>query len=91
MAKISVRANKRINLGSLGWLNLSRSGASLTLGKPGLSVNIGKSGTYLNLGMPGTGISTRTKLEGIDSVKSQIIAKRELNRSSTNRRTRTTP
>lgn len=43
-------------------LNLSFSGASLTVGPRGASVNIGPSGTYLNAGLPGTGLYVRERL-----------------------------
>lgn len=43
-------------------LNLSKSGASVTVGKPGLSVNLGKDGATGNVGIPGTGLSSREKI-----------------------------
>jgi hypothetical protein len=59
----NVRFNRRVKLSEHVTVNLSKSGASLTLGVPGLSINLGKRGTYLNMGLPGTGLSTRTKLD----------------------------
>lgn len=38
-------------------INLSKTGASLTLGGRGASVNLSKRGTKTTLGLPGTGIS----------------------------------
>lgn len=44
-------------------LNLSKSGASLSVGGRGASVNIGPRGTYGNIGLPGTGLSYRERLD----------------------------
>ena len=41
-------------------VNLSKSGASVSVGGPGASVNIGKRGVTRTIGIPGTGISDRT-------------------------------
>lgn len=38
-------------------INLSKSGASLTVGKAGACVNVSKRGTRTTVGLPGTGIS----------------------------------
>ena len=45
-------------------VNLSKSGASLSVGQRGASVSFGKRGTHANVGMPGTGLSYRTRVEG---------------------------
>jgi Protein of unknown function (DUF4236) len=58
------RFQKRISLLPGIRLNLSKSGASVTVGKPGLSVNLGKDGATGNVGIPGTGLSYREKLAG---------------------------
>lgn len=58
------RFQKRISLLPGIRLNLSKSGASVTVGKPGLSVNIGKGGATGNVGIPGTGLSYREKIGG---------------------------
>jgi hypothetical protein len=58
------RFQKRISLFPGIRLNLSKSGASVTLGKPGLSVNLGKDGATGNVGIPGTGLSYREKIGG---------------------------
>lgn len=58
------RFQKRISLFPSIRLNLSKSGASVTLGKPGLSVNLGKGGATGNVGIPGTGLSYREKIAG---------------------------
>jgi hypothetical protein len=38
-------------------INLSKSGASLSVGRPGATVNFSKRGTRATVGLPGTGIS----------------------------------
>ncbi|BDD02079.1 DUF4236 domain-containing protein [Persicobacter psychrovividus] len=45
-------------------VNLSKTGASLTIGPDGCNVNIGKKGTYLNTGIPGSGLYDRKKISG---------------------------
>ncbi|MDU6411115.1 MAG: DUF4236 domain-containing protein [Yersiniaceae bacterium] len=44
-------------------VNLSGSGASMSIGPRGASVSFGKRGTYANLGLPGTGLSYRMRLD----------------------------
>lgn len=44
-------------------VNLSKTGASLSVGGRGASVNIGPRGTYGNVGLPGTGLSYRERLD----------------------------
>jgi len=58
------RFQKRISLLPGIRLNLSKSGASVTVGKSGLSVNLGKDGATGNVGIPGTGLSYRQKITG---------------------------
>lgn len=58
-----MRYRKSITLMKGVRLNLSKSGASLTVGPRGASVNFGKNGTYLNTGIPETGIYDRTRLD----------------------------
>jgi hypothetical protein len=48
-------------------LNLSGSGASLTVGPRGASVNFGSRGTFFNSGIPGTGLYSRSRLGGAPS------------------------
>lgn len=61
---MGLRFRKTIRLGNLARVNLSKSGASVTVGPPGASVNLGPRGAYLNCGIPGTGLSSRTRLGG---------------------------
>ena len=42
------------------WLNLSKSGTSLSVGGKGLTFNIGKKGTRATVGLPGSGLSYST-------------------------------
>jgi hypothetical protein len=58
------RFQKRITLLPGIRLNLSKTGASVTVGKPGMSVNLGKDGASGNVGIPGTGLSYRQKITG---------------------------
>ncbi len=44
-------------------VNLSKTGASLSVGGRGASVNIGPRGAYGNVGLPGTGLSYRERLD----------------------------
>lgn len=44
-------------------VNLSKTGASLSVGGRGASVNIGPRGTYANVGLPGTGLSYRERID----------------------------
>lgn len=45
-------------------MNLSGSGASLSVGPRGSSIGIGRRGTYLNTGIPGTGLYARQRIGG---------------------------
>ena len=38
-------------------INLSKSGASLSVGRPGATLNFGRRGTRATVGLPGTGLS----------------------------------
>jgi len=51
-------------------INLSKSGASLSVGRPGATVNFSKRGTRATVGLPGTGISwSETKPWGHQAVQ----------------------
>ena len=41
----------------LVWLNLSKSGISITIGPRGLKLTLGRRGPRITAGLPGTGIS----------------------------------
>ncbi|MGU9827757.1 DUF4236 domain-containing protein [Pseudomonas sp. LF242] len=53
-----MRFQKRIQVLPWVWLNISKSGFSLSFGPPGLSINLGKKGTRVTAGLPGTGLSS---------------------------------
>lgn len=50
-------------------INLSKSGASLTVGKAGACVNVSKRGTRATVGLPGTGISYSTQVSAHTSTR----------------------
>jgi Protein of unknown function (DUF4236) len=55
------RFRKRLRLFPGAWINLSKSGASLSVGGHGLTANIGKGGVQETMGLPGSGLTYRTK------------------------------
>lgn len=57
------RFSKRISILPGVRLNLSGSGASLSVGPRGASITMGKRGVYGNVGIPGTGLSYRERLD----------------------------
>lgn len=57
------RFRKSLNILPGVRVNLSGSGASLSMGPRGASVSIGKQGVYGNIGIPGTGLSWRERLD----------------------------
>lgn len=58
---MEIRFKKRIGLGKLIHLSLSKSGISITAGVKGASINIGNNGAYLNTGIPRIGLYSREK------------------------------
>jgi hypothetical protein len=60
------RYQKRIGLGSLARINLSKSGASLSLGPRGARVTIGRT-PRVTVGLPGTGLYWTETLKRGDS------------------------
>lgn len=59
-----MRYRKSIKIAKGVRVNLSKSGASLSVGGRGASVSMGSRGTYLNTGIPGTGLYSRQKIGG---------------------------
>lgn len=59
----NVRFQKRIRLLPFLWLNLSKTGTSLTLGCRFLKINVGKRGIWLTGSLTGTGLSVRHQLK----------------------------
>lgn len=56
------RFRRSIRLGKGLRINLSKSGASLSVGRRGATVNFGPKGERVTVGVPGTGISYSSKL-----------------------------
>lgn len=56
------RFQKRVKLLPGVSVNLSKSGASLTVGTPGAKVTVGPKGSHAHAGIPGTGVSYHQKL-----------------------------
>jgi hypothetical protein len=57
-----LRFQKRLRLGKGLWINLGKSGASLSAGRRGATVNLGRRGVQGTLGIPGSGLSWRERL-----------------------------
>ena len=64
---MALRFRRSIKLAPGLRLNLSGSGASLTVGPRGASVNFGSRGAFFNSGIPGTGLYTRSRLGSVPS------------------------
>ena len=65
------RFSKRIKLMPGVRVNISKSGASLSVGPRGASVTMGKRGVYGNVGIPGSGLSYRERLDRPASAKAR--------------------
>lgn len=59
----NVRFQKRIRLLPFLWLNLSKTGTSLTFGCRFLKLNFGKRGIWITGSLTGTGLSIRHQLK----------------------------
>ena len=68
---------KRIKIAPGININLSKSGASLSVGPRGAKVNFGKRGTYVTTGIPGTGIYSRTKISNNNTSEVNISDKNQ--------------
>jgi hypothetical protein len=53
---MGLRISKRLGLGKLARLNISKSGISIGLGPSGLNVNVKPGQTRTTVGVPGSGI-----------------------------------
>jgi len=60
---MAFRFRKRIKLFPGVWVNLSKTGASVSAGVPGATVNMGHGKTRATVGLPGTGLSYSTTSE----------------------------
>ena len=54
---MGIRFRKRIKLFPGLWVNLSKSGASVSAGVKGFTVNSGRGKTRTTVGLPGTGVN----------------------------------
>lgn len=63
---MSLRFRRSLPLGKFLRLNISKTGASISVGPRGASVNVGPRGVTRNIGLPGTGLSDRTTIIGPD-------------------------
>ncbi|MBN1087304.1 DUF4236 domain-containing protein [Erwinia aphidicola] len=77
--EMGLRFRKSISIIPGVRLNLSGSGASMSVGPRGASVSFGKRGTYANFGLPGTGLSYRTRLDRASSSSRQRAQQAEAN------------
>jgi len=76
---MGLRFRKSISIMPGVRINLSGSGASMSVGPRGASVSFGKRGTYANFGLPGTGLSYRTRLDRASSSSRQRTLQAEAN------------
>ncbi|EKO3439436.1 DUF4236 domain-containing protein [Vibrio fluvialis] len=74
---MSVRFQKRITLLPFLWLNLSKTGFSLTIGCRFIKLNIGRRGLWLTGSLVGTGLSVRKKLGTTSNKKANDEASHE--------------
>lgn len=58
---MGLRFHRQIRLGRLAHINLSKTGASLSLGWAGRMLNLNRRGIMGTIGAPGTGASWRTR------------------------------
>jgi hypothetical protein len=58
----SFRFRKVVSLGRFLKLNLSKTGASVSVGRPGATLNVRKDRVDGTVGVPGTGLSYRERL-----------------------------
>lgn len=65
------RVRRSIRLGKGLRVNLSKSGASLSIGRPGATVNFGPKGKRTTVGLPGSGLSYSTTIANSHSDQKQ--------------------
>lgn len=61
---MGLRFRRRVRLEKGIWMNVSKSGTSLSVGGHGETVNFSKKGATTTVGIPGTGISYRSGPSG---------------------------
>jgi hypothetical protein len=57
MSTMGLRFRKVLKIAPGLWINLSKSGGSLSIGGKGGTINLGRDGVRGTLGVPGTGLS----------------------------------
>jgi hypothetical protein len=73
---MSWRFRKRLRIiPGFAWVNLSKSGASLSVGGKGATINLNRKGVQGTLSAPGTGVSYRSRRRKIGT-SSRPIASR---------------
>ncbi len=65
------RFHQRIKLGKGAWINVSKTGVSLSVGGQGLTSNLSRRGINFTLSAPGTGLSYRKRLMKFGGSKPQ--------------------
>jgi hypothetical protein len=58
-----IRYRKRIRILPFAWLNISKTGFSVSIGMRGLLLNIGQGGIYVSGAFLGTGLSIRKRIK----------------------------
>lgn len=71
---MGIRFQKKVKTSGSSWLNLSKSGVSLSIGGKGKTVNIGSRGVTTSLRIPGTNISFRNTFSGKRKAKANRIS-----------------
>ena len=67
-----VRFHKRIPIiPGLLYLNISKTGFSISFGKRGFTLNFGKKGIKFTLGLPGSGLSVSENIK-YDKIKDKV-------------------
>ena len=66
---MGVGVNKRIKIFPGVYLNITKSGPSISIGPQGAKINIGPNGAKVNAGIPGTGVSYNKKIGGSSNTK----------------------
>ena len=70
----SFRFRKVVSLGRFLKLNLSKTGASVSVGRPGATINVRKDRVDGTVGVPGTGLSYRERLSNRGCASLLVIA-----------------
>lgn len=66
---MSIRFRKRFKLVPGVYLNIGKTGISISVGRPGVSLNVSKKGLTGTVGLPGTGLSYQKRVSKKEVVK----------------------